>query len=287
MLQRLSICIIGLFIGIAGAAEPDAYQQWRATLFDTLERSNNADDYVALYLLAGRDADRVADRDDYLRRAYAVGKGNAKALWLIAIASPCSSECAQGIAAARDLTKTDPDNALAWLTLAYMAEQDAGATKEVSESLRRAARASRLHDYAFDLMKIMIATASRLPIPVTALYAAPTRPRSMEEFWLQQSDSAVPVASRGIMAWVEHGCTSHADSDNAVACEAAKLQRQHGDSLITLGPASDGGMRLQEDMRVMLSDPDMAIHAKMKFDAFAASTDERDFLERVAASLRR
>jgi len=283
MLRVWLFCVVGLFGAASASAEPDAYQLWRAKLFDTLAQTKDANDYLALYLLSGHET----GGEYFLRRAYTTGGGNAKALWTAAIALPCPGECEQSTAAAHDLVKADPGNALAWLTLAYVLERDSGITKEVTEALKQAAKASRLHDYGFDLMRTMITAVGRVPASAAAIAAAPSRPGSVEEFQLGHGDGSVTVGSHVIIEWIEHGCTSHGatlDDATVAACASARDNRKLGDSLAILPPDSDAGRQLREQVHAILV-ADNTGSAKTRLELYAASNNEREFTARLAHSL--
>ena len=283
MQRILLVCLLFASSLVVGAADENAYRQWRTALFDALAQTKDANDYLALYLLSGHES----ASDGLLQRAYATGGGNAKVLWTVAVASQCPSECERAAAAAHDLVKTDSGNALAWLTLAYVVERDAGITKEVVESLKKAVKAPRLHDYGFNLMQTMIAAAGRVPISAEAIAAAPSRPHSVEEFQLHQGDGSVTVASHVVMEWLDQGCSSHGsilDGPAAVACAAAKDRRKLGDSLATLPADSEAGKRLREQLHAVFV-ANAAGSAKIRLQLYAGSTTEQEFTARLAQSL--
>jgi hypothetical protein len=282
MMRAVLFCVLGLLAAANTWAETNAYQQWRATLFDTLAKTKDPNDYLAQYLLSGHDS----DGDIFLRRAYAADGGNAKTLWTAAIALPCPDACEKSAAAAHELVKVDSGNALAWMTLAFVVERDLGATTEMTAALQRAAKAPRLHDYGFDLMKVMLAATARVPISPEAIAAAPGRPGSQEEFQLQHGDGSVTVGSHVVMEWIEHGCTSRSELTDQVAeaaCQAASKAREHGDSLATLGN-TDNGLKLRDTMRTILA-ANISGHSEARLTLYAAATSEREFIERLAQTL--
>jgi hypothetical protein len=148
--------------------------------------------------------------------------------------------------------------------LAYVVERDAGITKEVVESLKKAVKAPRLHDYGFNLMQTMIAAAGRVPISAAAI-----------------------VASHVVMEWLDQGCSSHGsmlDAPAAAACAAAKDGRKLGDSLATLPADSEAGKRLREQLHTVLV-ANAVGSAKIRLQLYAGSTSEEEFTARLAQIL--
>ena len=86
--------------------------------------------------------------------------------------------------AAQLLTRADPNNAMAWLMLAYAEDQNSANPDEVAAALDHASAAPRFHDYAFDVSKRALVASGRVQVPKEIVGNA-----SPEEFRLMHASS--------------------------------------------------------------------------------------------------
>jgi len=263
-----------------------ASDQWRKNLREALRSANNADANLALYLLSNGDT-------TYLDQAYTLGKSNPKVLWLAALEAPCQLPsmtlgCKPAVEAAKALTRADPDNAMAWLTLAYATERAIGRTSEILDALKHAARVPRFHDYGFDLMKASVSATALVSVPDGVLVTASGTPSSVEHARMQAAaDPMTVLVAHFVTGWVKNGCTTFAEPPEApqvAACDAAKELFKRGDSLMTLDANATAVHKLEADLAKGLAAAERSPNAdKVLIETYAVASSQLDFAERLVA----
>jgi hypothetical protein len=177
------------------------------------------------------------------------------------------------------LTRADPDNAMAWLTLGYAADHSLANPDEITLALERAVAASRFHDYDFDVTKRALAATGRVPIPQELMTSHGT-----SEQFRQQFATPFEIPARLIVEWVNQGCNAtHAvPAPSATACTKAKDLFRRGDSEETLSGDAEAAAMIRTAFA--LSHPvNGDAFGKATIDAYTQSGNAREF----AATMKR
>jgi hypothetical protein len=191
-----------------------------------------------------------------------------------------ASECAGMMSAAQLLAHADPDNGMAWLTLAYAADESLADPEEIRSALKHASSASRVHDYGFDLMKVAVSATGEVHVPDDV-----RGQQTSDQFRLQFMNPFIAPAST-ITGWLKQGC----NATNAIpppapkACADAHDLLRHGDSRETL--SGDAEATAELDANQAASRPkDQAAYARAFIDAVAESSTEREWLGKMKSHL--
>ncbi|MFC5491384.1 hypothetical protein [Dokdonella soli] len=272
-----------------GDSSPEG--QWYAGLTHSLCRSGDADSLLAVYLISFPVFAAGEPDHGVLGRAYAIGKSNPRVLWTVAIDNNCQPvvECRgnqRAVDAAKALTRLDPGNAMAWFALAYAEDSYVTQPDEVSAALAAAAKAPRVHDYTFDLTKLVARATGRVPIPDAARdngYGVIVAPEN-----LRWPLVVIPsMLSPSFADWIKHDCRGDGNAPPAerrTLCSAAKAQLRHGDSLLTLSENPEATTALQASMQKALGKSTDA-SSKVMIDAVLHSSSEREMYAKAAAQL--
>lgn len=274
---------------------------WLGQLIHGLCQRGDGDALLSAYLLTLPSFGMEGEPDHrLLARAYNLGKSSNALLWTVALAEDCQPigtaylGFARDADAARKLVQADPDNAMAWLALAYndarMASVDGA-----HAALVRAARAPRVHDYTFDVLKLATAASGELPIPEAARSNGHGVffPPEVLRWTLIQS---VPGLSQRLGVWVKEGCgaadVQGSSAERSAACAAVKIQLQRGDSAWTLSEDPVARAALEADLKqrpVGVSNGDGSAdvaYAQAIIGAIGESRSEKEVYTRLAARLR-
>lgn len=223
-----------------------------------------------------------ATSDDYdtrsLVRAYAVGKTDLRINWIVALTESIDEEEFRGewsrerVVAATRLTKLDANNAMSWLTLAYVLEQTGSPGADYNVALTRAASCPTFHDYSFDLLKATMEASQDF-----------SREISEDDRWYYaiMSQAMLPP-STALEKWLERECHSEGrvvDSVVAGSCNDASKLLAKGDSLPTLSRKPELVKELLPRLRVMIGPKNpRALRAAM-----LASRSYIEFLSAIAS----
>ena len=263
----------------------DPTTRWLTDLIHSLCKRGSGDSLAAAYLLSlpgfASSGGQVDDR--LLHRAHARAMSDPKLSWLVIVRSECASpipgcKAAQrAVKVAGALAAADSDNAMAWLALAYAKDQALADAAEINRALDRAAKAPRVHDYNFDLTKLVAEASADIP-------RASDSVDQLEEFrW--EKVMTVGALSWAFFRWANGSCQvmfDEGDPDRKKFCEAAKLQFRVGDSLATLSRDSAAS----GEMNAVLSRASAQKESKREMlDTIAAATNERDWYRKTAARI--
>lgn len=285
-----------------GDAGTGVLHVWLTQIVHSLCIRGDADSLLAAYLITLPPFGSHGDADHLLlARAYAIGKNNPRVLWAVALDNDCRPyiECRKNrrdVAAAKALTRIDPDNAMAWFALAY-AEGNYVTTPDRSAlALQHAAQAPRVHDYGFDLLKLATVATGRIPIPKAALdngYGV-LQPPELTRWGLVNT---TPLLSYLFGVWISERCGMRDGEETLVErakkCDAAKAQFKRGDSLLTLSENPTASAAMQADVKqrpVGISNGDGKAdmeYAKAIIAAIAESSNEREMYTKLMPRLGR
>lgn len=268
-----------------GQDDPDG--RWLNELFHSLCKRGDADSLLAVYLLSlpGWSSNGAQIDDRLLRRALTLNKTDPKLLWLGVLRGQCASPlpgCKAAKSAVRDaqvLVATNPDNAMVWFALAY-AEDQAMQSWGVNAALDRAAKAPRVHDYTFDLTRLVARASAAIPA------AAGHEEQTQDIRWTQVVTT--PALGAMFYRWATGNCqllSNEGDPDRQRFCEAAKAQFKRGDSRITLS----GDTHAQSAIKKVLDSPRGATDARYRqvlLDTIGESSSEREWSEKAALRLK-
>jgi|GEM_PF-2578414 len=274
---------------------------WLGQLIHGLCQRGDGDALLSAYLLT-LPSFGMEGEPDYrlLARAYDHDKRSNALLWTVALAEDCQpigTAClgfARDADAARKLVRADPDNAMAWLALAYNDARTAS-VDGANAAMIRAARAPRVHDYTFDVLKLAAAASGELPIPEAARSNGHGVffPPEVVRWTLIQT---VPALSQRLGEWVKEGCGAAdlgvSSAERSAQCAAVKVQLQRGDSALTLSEDPAASATLQADKKqrpVGMSNGDGSAdvaYAQALIGAIGESSSEKDVYTRLAARLR-
>lgn len=276
----------------------DPLSMWFDELIHSLCKHDDSDSLLGAYFITLPSLWGHGEADQHLLdRAYAVGKANPKVLWVVAITNDCRPKgtVCQGyqraIFAAQALTRIDPDNAMSWFALAYATNRD-DTPDRANSALRRAAQASRVHDYDFDLLKHAVAISGRIPVPKVALATDgfPSSPELVR--WT--ITGTTPWISALFKKWIIDGCGAEnfeKPYERTGLCASARAQFKHGDSLMTLSgdaaafagvPADLQGRMPRASWVGGISDEE---YAKAIIPAIVESSSERKMYTKLMARL--
>jgi len=252
----------------------DAALQWLGETIRSLCKRGDANSLLAAYLLSAPTFASSAQVDDrLLHRAYGLAKSDAKLLWLLVARSECASMIPAGckaatkaVQAADALTQADAGNAMAWFALAYAKDLALADPREVDAILDRAAGAPRVHDYSFDLTKLV------------AQATADTGARSPASTSLQEIRwervTSVSLLSWPLLRWATETCqimSYEGDPERTKSCKAAQMQFKHGDSRLT---RSGDPAELDSSMQYVGGHPDTR---QAMLDAIGSASSEREW----------
>ena len=274
---------------------------WLGQLIYGLCQRGDGDALLSAYLLTLPSFGMEGEPDHrLLARAYNLGKSSNALLWTVALAEDCQpigTACmgfARDADAARKLVHADPDNAMAWLALAYNDARMAS-VDDANAAMIRAARAPRVHDYTFDVLKLAAAASGELPIPEAARsngHGVFFPPEVLRWTLIQ----TVPALSQRLGEWVKEGCGAAdlgvSSTERSAQCAAVKVQLQRGDSALTLSEDPAARAALQADMKqrpVGVSNSDGSAdvaYAQSIMVAISESSSEKDLYSSLAARLR-
>lgn len=258
---------------------PDELGVWITQTVRSLCKKGDADSLLGVFMFTAQEVGLYAGLDlATLDRAYAVGKSNPAVLWTVVLTSKCNmpfqvSECDRMLNAARSLTRADPDNAMAWLALAYAADENLY-WLEIGPALDRSIAAPRFHDYGFDVMKRAVIASGQRPIPVSVLGQKTT-----EQFRLQ---FASPGGS-AVVDWLRGDCNARGaitPDDAPKQCAKAKELLQRGDSADTLSGNPEALAQMKATEAAAHTD-NGAAYAKASIEAAVKSGNEREWRNNV------
>jgi len=259
---------------------------WVNRTVHTLCDKGDAESLLAVFLFAAPGIGSQGAPDWMtLDRANAVGQSNPVVLWTVALNSKChmpfqASECPRMVTASRQLTQADADNGLAWLTLAYALDQSLGDPADVGAALDRAAAASHVHDYGFDLLKLAAMATGEVAIPDEV-----REQTTQAQFRLQFLNPFVAPAST-VTEWLNQGCnaTNAIPPPAADQCRRAKSLLQRGDSRETLSGDTKAIAELDADQAATRI-KDQATYAKAFIDLIQRSSSEREWMSNMKSHL--
>jgi len=266
----------------------DALGAWVNRTVRTLCAQGDATSLLSVFLITAPTLGSQGGPDlATLDRAYAVGKSNPLVLWTVALTSKChmpfqASECDRMLRAARLLTRVDPDNAMAWLTLGYAADESLANPDEISSAVNHAVSASRFHDYGFDLAKQVVVASRQVDIPAIALGR-----QTSDQFRLQFINPFVAPTST-IIGWLRQGC----NASNAVPppatqqCARAKELLKRGDSMETLSGDPDALAEIKT-AKDAANPNDPAAYARTLIESIVESNNERESFSNMMKHARR
>ncbi len=196
-------------------------------------KRGDSDSLLAAYLysIPGFGPSNGKFEDRILQRAYVQQISDPKLLWLVATQSDCAGalggckSAQEAIKAAQALTMADPDNAIAWFALARARDLAMDLRENVDSALDRAAKAGHVHDYTFDLFKLVVKKSAGATLS--------TGESTDEIRWL-----SMYMVSMLNLRYIHWGCRfqfSEIDPDRSKFCDAAEQRLKSGDSLLVLG----------------------------------------------------
>ncbi len=258
----------------------DALAVWITGTVHSLCKKGDANSLLAVFLISSPLGSQGTPDLATLDRAYAAGKSNPVVLWTVALSSKChmpfqASECSRMMTAAKLLSRADPENAMAWLTLGFAADESLADPEEIGSALDHAIAAPRFHDYGFDLTKRAVAASGQVPVPADVLEQL-----TPEQFRLQFANPSVSQTS-AVISWLNQGCnaTNAAPPPASQQCTQAKELLRRGDSIATLS----ANQKLLAQMR---ADPaadhpgDQTAYARA-VRALADSNSEQEYLGKL------
>lgn len=253
--------------------DKDGADIWFGKMIHTLCQRRDADSLFAVYLFT-MDT-RV------LKEAYSQNKSNPALLWAVTTQTECTGPL-QGcksakiaVEAAQALTSIDPDNAMAWFALARAEDMVMTEPDKVDSALEQAAKASRAHDYSFDLTKLAEKAIAGISAPTDA----------EAEAWQHVGMTMMLGYRFGVWAGHCSFLTDEGDPDRKKLCEAAKEQFKHGDSLLTLSGDAEAKAKMDAATQKPAGVSENE-YAKIMLEAIRDSTSEREWREKIAARLK-
>lgn len=264
----------------------DPVEQWLGSLIRPLCHRNDSDSLLAVYLLSmpGLGSNNGKLDSHVLQRAYARGKSDPKLLWVIMAQSDCAGPIPgckaahKAVEAAQALTTADPGNAMAWFALARAHDLAMADPEKVDAALDHAAKAARVHDYTFDLIKLVENASAGIPAQ-TGL-----NPDEGRVTFIYM----IPMLNERFNEWARNCSFSfdEGDPERKKFCEAARGQFKHGDSPLTLS----GDAQATASMKAALqppSDVSSAEFHKIMLETIPGSASEREWYEKITARLGR
>ncbi|MGH8041713.1 MAG: hypothetical protein ACREPN_06680 [Rudaea sp.] len=262
----------------------DTLGAWFMQLIQPLCKRGTSDALLAVYLftLPGMASSNGQMDNRLLQRAYAQDDTDPKLLWLVATQARCAGMFAgcpaaqKAVKAAQQLTVVDPDNAMAWFALARAHDWATSDPEKVDAALAQAAKASRVHDYSFDLIQL----AAKTSASVTTKGIGTKESASIR--WMIVT--LIPDLNEQFKEWVGRCSVNYdeGDPDRKRFCRAAQEQFKHGDSLMTLS----GDTQAQATIKSVMNTPHGADETRFRqimLDTIGDSSDEREWCVKTAA----
>jgi hypothetical protein len=266
--------------------------KWLAKFVQDLCKSKDPDDWLAAYLITAPNTEgaRVSADERLAMRAYQHAKpDDAPLLYVMTAASDCE---ATAMPAASKLTSADPENGFAWLTAAAVVSRCSEDNDETTRYVNRALDKKVMHDYGFDLVKLVARRVIRAPIPKEAL-TDEYRTETLDQFRFGLISQTVFITavfgSSSMIEWALGRCSPRSEPSATydASCRSLRALLAKGDSIALL--AADPGAQqaaARDAARVLTvgEDPSPeASHAAM--EVILRSRTELDFYREAKARM--